>query len=803
MPKPASPSHPSSGKRTPSSQPGNVPTGKRSPSPRRNWGRRLTGFWAVVAATATASSLGLVAALERQTQTMFLGLRGRVAPPADVVILAIDESSLTQGEFFQADPQRYRSLESIEVWPWQRKAYALAIDQLMAAGARAVAIDILFSTRSIYGEADDRQFADTLQRHRQRVVLASRYVETATPQGTITQLTSPLSEFCADARCTGFINLLLEPDGRVHRLGPAFLNQLRQNLLPEEAVALPQLPAFADATLQAAQVPPVETGGETIFFHGPAHTIEAIPFWFVLDPTTWETTLQSGQFFKDKIVLIGSTAPVHQDFHPTPMSETWLHPEPMAGVEIHANAIATLLTGRSLTTLLPSAPARGLFVLVLIGGSGWLLSRTRQSLHQLAWAMGLMGFWIGISYSLFVYGRVIVPTAIPAIALGLCGISQLVMGSIDDQLKKRQLRDTLKQYVTSPIVQEIISQQDDLQDLLHERELAMAGKLLGGRYRITRVLGSGGFSETYVAEDGQRPGSPLCVVKRLRVISDNPSTLKLARRLFATEAELLERLGRHEHIPQLLASFEENHEFYLVQEFIDGHSLLMEVLPKRSLPVPQVVQMLNDLLAILDFVHHQGIIHRDLKPSNVMRRQADRKLVLIDFGVAKKLTTQLAEQVGAQQFTVAVGTPGYMPGEQSAGRPHFNSDIYALGMMAIEALTGKAPHALNLNAMTGAVQWLEHSHGVDPHLAMVLDKMVHHDFTQRYQTVQDVQADLAPLVMLMAAPAMTVLPASNRTASEMTAPLDGVTAELEALDPVTAEFMQDETVNLPEDWIHP
>jgi CHASE2 domain-containing sensor protein len=758
-----------------------------------NWGQVLVGGWAIAAAAATGLNLGIVQLLERQAQTFLFETRGTVTPPADVVILAIDETSLAQGEIYRMEPDRYPYFEPIQTWAWQRTAYATAIDRLMAAGAQAVALDIIFAAPSSYGDADDQRFAQTLQQHPEAIVLASQYAEVETLQGFQTQLDTPLPRFCASATCTGFINFLIEPDGRIHQQGDAFLRQLLQNAPPNQAAVMEQLPSFAKATLQAAQRSYPTPKGESIFFYGPAQTFEQIPFWYVLDPDTWQGYLQSGAYFKDKIVVIGSTAAVHQDFHPTPFSETWRHPIPMAGVEIHANAIATLLEGKSIAEAIPQAPLRGLVVLVGIGVAGWLFNRSRQPLHRLAGAMGFAILWLGVSYVLFVQARLIVPTAVPVGAIVLGGFSQLVIGSVQEQRHKRQLRNTLKQYVTSPIVQEIISQQEEFQDLLRERELALAGKILASRYRITRVLGSGGFSETYVAEDLQRPGHPSCVVKQLRVLSDNPNTFKLAQRLFQTEAETLERLGQHPQIPQLLASFEENQEFYLVQELVQGHPLSRELLPKRSRSEIQVIEMIHELLLILGFVHQQGVIHRDLKPSNVMRRHSDYKLVLIDFGVAKKITTQLIDSSGDSKFTVSIGTPGYMPSEQSAGRPQFNSDIYALGMIGIEALTGLSPNELQHDERTGAVLWFHQARWVSTDLAVILTKMVHHDFTRRYASVETVLADLVPLYNRLIATSGSAADVNNEA-------IDLPSAELPDLED---DFSNEVTVNLPDQWTEP
>ena len=143
------------------------------------------------------------------------------------------------------------------------------------------------------------------------------------------------------------------------------------------------------------------------------------------------------------------------------------------------------------------------------------------------------------------------------------------------------------------------------------------GQKLGGRYQILEKIGKGGFSVTYLAEDMQRPGNPQCVVKQFKPMSTDPYALREARRLFDKEAEILETLGNHNNIPRLLAHFEEAQEFYLVQEYIEGHDLSKELLPGKKLSEPYVFKLLQDILEILIFVHQQRVIHRDIKPSTV------------------------------------------------------------------------------------------------------------------------------------------------------------------------------------------
>lgn len=703
-------------------------------------GHILTGAWALIAALATGGNFRLVQLLESQAQSLFFELRGPVAPPDDIVILAIDEPSLSVSEqYYRTDPQQYAYLEPLQSWPWKRTAYAQVIERLMSAGARSVAVDILFDTPSSYGAADDARLADALQRHAGKVTLAAEYAEVEMRQGSLMQLMQPERQFWTQPASIGSVNFPLEPDGKVHRFASSF-----PKLLADFDALKVTMPSFEQAAVAATQPSFTPPKAEYIYFYGPAGTFKQISFSNVLDPGNWNTYLQQGKYFKDKIVIIGATAASLQDFHGAPFSKSWLYHEPMSGVEIQANAIATLLEGRAIAQTIPNAKARGLSVLVFVAGTAVLLTRSKRALTRFIWAVGISIGWGCLSYFSFV-NSLILPTALPVVAIALGGFSYLMTGAASDSLRKLNLRRTLERYASFPVVQEIISQQDDLQYLLYERELATSGKILGGRYKIVKVLGAGGFSETYIAEDNQRPGNPLCVVKQLRPANNNPKQLQIARRLFRLEAETLEKLGTHNQIPRLFAYFEEDEEFYLVQELIVGHPLKQELQQGKPILEAAVIQILHDLLQILEFVHSHDVIHRDIKPSNIMRRYSDGKLVLIDFGAVKQVSTELVEHQGQTGFTIGIGTQGYAPNEQFAGRVRFSSDIYAVGMTGIKALTGLEPHELQVDSKTEEFLW-SHNAQVSPYLAAVLSKMVLYDFTQRYQSASEARLALEEVV---------------------------------------------------------
>jgi serine/threonine-protein kinase len=261
----------------------------------------------------------------------------------------------------------------------------------------------------------------------------------------------------------------------------------------------------------------------------------------------------------------------------------------------------------------------------------------------------------------------------------------------------------------------------------------MQGQLLRSRYRILQYLAKGGFGKTYLAEDTLLPGDNRCVVKQLYPAVDSPKILEIARRLFKKEAEALKKLGIYDQIPQLLAYFEEKQKFYLVQQYIDGHTLKKELVSGQTWTEAKVIEFCQDCLQILDFIHNQGIIHRDVKPDNLIRRRQDSKLVLVDFGTVKEV---ISAQTQMMTPTVAVGTKGYMPTEQAMGKPRINSDIYALGIIAIQALTGVHPLQFQEDD-NGEIIWQSQAE-VSSQLAVILSKMVRYHFQDRYQSAREV-----------------------------------------------------------------
>ncbi len=267
--------------------------------------------------------------------------------------------------------------------------------------------------------------------------------------------------------------------------------------------------------------------------------------------------------------------------------------------------------------------------------------------------------------------------------------------------------------------------------------------VINNRYRVTQVLGEGGFGQTFLAEDAYSPSSKRFVIKRLKPINSNPQIYQLVQERFQREAATLESLGeKNEQIPKLFAYFQENGEFYLVQEWIEGLTLTQRVQQLGVLSDSTVMTILKQLLTLLEFIHDQPLLHRDIKPDNIILRASDEKPVLIDFGAVRETMGTIVNSQGQSGSSIVIGTPGFMPSEQAVGRPVYSSDLYSLGLTMIYLLTGKIPQELPTDPRTGDILWLQFARNVNPTLATVLNKAIQPHINGRYITAKEMLAAL-------------------------------------------------------------
>jgi serine/threonine protein kinase len=258
--------------------------------------------------------------------------------------------------------------------------------------------------------------------------------------------------------------------------------------------------------------------------------------------------------------------------------------------------------------------------------------------------------------------------------------------------------------------------------------------LLIERYRPVKPLGKGGFGQTFLGVDQHLPSQPHCVIKQLYPQYQQSDVAQKVIELFEQEALHLEQLGKHDQIPTFLGHFAQEDQLYLIQEFIPGHPLSQESWGGGNSET-LVYQILRELLPVLQFIHEQQIIHRDLKPDNIIRRDSDRKLVLIDFGISR-IFTETAVIGGA----TLIGTPEYMAPEIHRGQVFPASDLYSLGLTCLRLLTGVSPLKL-FNVVNDEWEWrkyLSNHNKIGYRLGKILDRLIHPSLRIRYQSASEV-----------------------------------------------------------------
>ncbi|WP_414551004.1 GUN4 domain-containing protein [Anabaena sp. CCY 0017] len=258
--------------------------------------------------------------------------------------------------------------------------------------------------------------------------------------------------------------------------------------------------------------------------------------------------------------------------------------------------------------------------------------------------------------------------------------------------------------------------------------------LLRERYSPQSILGQGGFGRTFLAIDEDKPSKPFCVIKQFLPQAQGTDSTEKASQLFGQEAERLEELGKHPQIPELMAYFTADNRQYLVQEFVKGETLQAELEQNGVFSEQQIRELLIELLDILQFVHSQQVIHRDIKPENIIRRSADNKLFLVDFGAAK-----VVEQKQRTVTGTIIGSAEYCAPEQLHGKPKYISDLYSLGVTCLHLLTQISPFDL-YDVMEGEWVWRDYLNGnvVSDDLGKILERLANPIPKQRYQSVEEV-----------------------------------------------------------------
>ncbi|MCZ7674214.1 MAG: serine/threonine protein kinase [Chloroflexi bacterium] len=279
-----------------------------------------------------------------------------------------------------------------------------------------------------------------------------------------------------------------------------------------------------------------------------------------------------------------------------------------------------------------------------------------------------------------------------------------------------------------------------------------AGSQLQGRYNIVQFIGQGGMAAVYLGAD-TRLGNRHIAIKEMNPANLPPADQPWAITAFQQEAEVLARLN-HPTIARVVDFFQENQYWYLVMEYVQGEALdtALNRFP-HGLAEDQVLNWAAQLAGALDYLHQQNppVIFRDLKPGNVMV-QPDGTLKLIDFGIARYF------KAGQSQDTYQLGTPGYAAPEQyGRGQTDARSDVYSLGVLLHQLLTGYDPSLSPMNLPP--VRSLRPD--VSVRVAQAVEQAMRTDPSQRYASVREFAAALGISISGMLPPPSSPPPSTS------------------------------------------
>lgn len=263
-------------------------------------------------------------------------------------------------------------------------------------------------------------------------------------------------------------------------------------------------------------------------------------------------------------------------------------------------------------------------------------------------------------------------------------------------------------------------------------KMDLPGTLLVNRYKLLKLIKSGGMGIVFLAEDKHL--ERLCAVKSLVIQQEKrKKPLKQDIERFKREAKILVDL-HHNNLPRVYDYFCENNNYFLVMDYIEGEDLQAAInrYGKKGIPEADVLNWLIEICHILNYLHKNNppVIYRDLKPSNIMVRKKDKRIVLVDFGLA------ILSNAGLPSCDAYMGTLGYAPQEQCNGKTTTVSDIYSFGATAYHLLTGTISNDFIKRPLK------EKNKYIGEELDRIISKCLMKDQADRYQHVEELLHDL-------------------------------------------------------------
>lgn len=250
--------------------------------------------------------------------------------------------------------------------------------------------------------------------------------------------------------------------------------------------------------------------------------------------------------------------------------------------------------------------------------------------------------------------------------------------------------------------------------------------LLLERYAIEQELGRSNHHHTYLVADQVLPNQRL-IIKMFRT-----GVLASERRRIEDLASRIIKVHKHHRLPSLIDCLSDDSYVYLLLEYIEGYSIAQELQQQGYYAEGQALDLLGESLNILAYIHTSQLVHGDIKPENILRRSIDQKVVFIDLDSIQPFGTLFDPN--------EQGTPGYVPAVTSEGKLDPSLDIYALGMVVFEAVTGRSASGAS-RYTNGEICWTEGLQ-INNRFRTVLTYMTHEDPSKRYQSVQEVLEEL-------------------------------------------------------------
>lgn len=265
---------------------------------------------------------------------------------------------------------------------------------------------------------------------------------------------------------------------------------------------------------------------------------------------------------------------------------------------------------------------------------------------------------------------------------------------------------------------------------------ASSDGLLNGRYEITQLLSSSPFGQCLLAKDLKAPIAKSVILNTFNLPVDNPSLLSLVREALGSEMSFLRVVTRQDDIATCLDSFEQGGIFYWVQSHVVGTSLADELGSAQSLG--HVLQLTQSLLSAVHPFHQGKMVHCECNPNSFIRRQSDNRIVLVEYGVLKRIFVNLRSHSLTYRQAL-LKHHEYQPAEQRVGNPQLNSDIYSIGMIVLQSLTGQSPSWL---VTTNGQRSLTDLVKADSTIVKLFERMINPNYHLRFNSAGEVLKEL-------------------------------------------------------------